>query len=379
MAEIVLDRVSKAYAGGTAAVRDLSLTVADGELLVLVGPSGCGKTTTLRLIAGLEEADAGEIRIGGRTVNGVHPGDRDIAMVFQNYALYPHMTVYRNMAFALRMRRVARDRIDRRVRETARLLGIEALLDRRPAALSGGQRQRVALGRAIVREPKAFLFDEPLSNLDARLRTSTRAELKALHQRLRTTTVHVTHDQEEAMTLGDRIAVMAGGVLQQVGPPLEVYCHPVNRFVAGFIGTPPMNFFSGAVVRDGGTARFHERAADGDGFRLPLATALADGRPTDRPLVCGIRPQALSLVPTSPAPPGTDEGTIEARVEVVEPLGDQQDLVCTTPAGSRFVARVPGAAGPTPGRTVRLAVSLDRVHLFEEGDFGAAVNRPGRA
>ena len=240
MAQLSLKNVGKRYPDGFVAVKDFNLEAADGEFVVLVGPSGCGKSTTLRLIAGLEEDFTGTITIGDRVVNDVHPKDRDIAMVFQNYALYPHMSVYKNMAFALKLRKVPKAEIDRRVREAARILNIETLLERKPGQLSGGQRQRVALGRAIVREPKAFLFDEPLSNLDAKLRVSTRAELKALHLRLRTTTIYVTHDQEEAMTLGDRIVVMAAGLIQQVAPPLTVYRKPVNRFVASFVGTPPI-------------------------------------------------------------------------------------------------------------------------------------------
>src|SRR5436190_21520386 len=245
MAQVTFDNVSKAFPGGrngpVQAVAGFSLDVHDGEFLVLVGPSGCGKTTVLRMLAGLEDATSGTIAIGGRIVNNVAPKDRDIAMVFQNFALYPHMTVYKNMAFALKLRGIPKPEIERRVRDTAKTLGIGELLERRPRELSGGQRQRVAVGRAIVREPKAFLFDEPLSNLDAKLRVSTRAELKALHQRLRTTTIYVTHDQEEAMTLGDRVVVMSGGVIRQAAPPLEVYRRPATTFVASFIGAPPMN------------------------------------------------------------------------------------------------------------------------------------------
>ncbi|MEK6702663.1 MAG: sn-glycerol-3-phosphate ABC transporter ATP-binding protein UgpC, partial [Planctomycetota bacterium] len=252
MAQVNLQDVRKVYPNGYEAVKGFSLDIADGEFVVLVGPSGCGKSTTLRMVAGLEESSGGNISIGGRVVNDVHPKDRDIAMVFQNYALYPHMSVYKNMAFALKLRGVPKAEIDRRVMDAARTLGLEQLLDRKPKALSGGQRQRVAVGRAIVREPKAFLFDEPLSNLDAKLRVTTRAELKALHLRLKTTTIYVTHDQEEAMTLGDRIVVMSNGLIQQSGPPLEVYQKPANRFVAAFVGMPPMNFFDGVLEQPGG-------------------------------------------------------------------------------------------------------------------------------
>jgi multiple sugar transport system ATP-binding protein len=252
MAEVILENVTKVFPGGTVAVEEFSLNIRDQEFIVLVGPSGCGKSTTLRMVAGLEEATRGTIRIGNRVVNDVPPKDRDIAMVFQNYALYPHMTVYKNMAFGLRLRRFPKAEIDRRVREAAKILGIEELMDRKPRALSGGQRQRVAVGRAIVRQPQAFLFDEPLSNLDAKLRVEMRAELKRLHHRLKTTVIYVTHDQAEAMTLGDRVVVMNAGRVQQVAPPLVVYDFPVNRFVAGFLGTPAMNFIPGRLVAQDG-------------------------------------------------------------------------------------------------------------------------------
>src|SRR5829696_5867374 len=260
MAQVTLENVTKVFPGGVKAVDALDLAVADREFVVLVGPSGCGKSTTLRMIAGLEEATSGTIRIGERVVNDVPPKDRDIAMVFQNYALYPHMTVYKNMAFALKLRKVPKPQIQQRVLEAARMLEIEHLLERKPRELSGGQRQRVAVGRAIVREPAAFLFDEPLSNLDAKLRVTTRAELKRLHQRLKTTTVHVTHDQEEAMTLGDRIFVMKEGKIQQADTPLRTYNYPINRFVAGFIGMPPMNFFDGRLLQGDGKLMFEEGA-----------------------------------------------------------------------------------------------------------------------
>src|SRR5881394_3868556 len=258
MARVELQKITKIYPGGVKAVDAVDLSIADQEFVVLVGPSGCGKSTTLRMIAGLEEITGGQIRIGDRIVNDIPPKNRDIAMVFQNYALYPHMTVYKNMAFALKLRGVPKDQIDARVTEAAKILDIEHLLDRKPKALSGGQRQRVAVGRAIVREPAAFLFDEPLSNLDAKLRVTTRAELKRLHHRLKTTTIYVTHDQEEAMTLGDRIVAMKDGKIQQADTPLNVYTHPNNRFVAGFIGMPPMNFFDGAIKQRDGQLAFEE-------------------------------------------------------------------------------------------------------------------------
>src|SRR5438128_816845 len=262
MAQVVLEKVSKVYPGpgktGVKAVDAIDLHIADQEFIVLVGPSGCGKSTTLRMVAGLEEISEGVIRIGDKVVNDIPPKNRDIAMVFQNYALYPHMTVYKNMAFALKLRGLPKDQINQRVIEAAKILDIEHLLERKPKALSGGQRQRVAVGRAIVREPAAFLFDEPLSNLDAKLRVTTRAELKRLHHRLKTTTIYVTHDQEEAMTLGDRIVVMKEGKIQQADTPLRTYNHPVNRFVAGFIGMPPMNFFDGQIRENSGQLAFEE-------------------------------------------------------------------------------------------------------------------------
>src|SRR5881396_2607550 len=256
MAQVVLEKISKVFPGGVKAVDAIDLGIRDQEFVVLVGPSGCGKSTTLRMVAGLEEISDGTIRIGNRVVNDVPPKDRDIAMVFQNYALYPHMTVYKNMAFGLKLRRMPKPQIHQRVMEAAKILDIEHLLERKPKALSGGQRQRVAVGRAIVREPAAFLFDEPLSNLDAKLRVTTRAELKRLQHRLKTTTIYVTHDQEEAMTLGDRIVVMRDGIIQQSDTPLRTYNHPVNRFVAGFIGMPPMNFFDGVINSSNGKLVF---------------------------------------------------------------------------------------------------------------------------
>jgi multiple sugar transport system ATP-binding protein len=381
MAAVSLHNIGKVFPGGVAAVAGVTLDIADGEFVVLVGPSGCGKSTTLRIVAGLEDATSGTVSIGGRVVNNVQPKDRDIAMVFQNYALYPHMTVHQNMAFALKLRRVPRDEIERRVRDAARILGIEDLLKRRPRELSGGQRQRAAVGRAIVREPKAFLFDEPLSNLDAALRLSTRAELKALHQRLKTTTIYVTHDQEEAMTLGDRIAVMHKGRIQQAGPPLEVYARPANRFVGAFIGTPGMNFIEGVLERDpGGGAAFVEGTggngrgpqprsiAVGDAARIVLPRGHADrlSEWVGRQLVLGVRPQALSEREGGAGAP------IRLGVGVVEPLGDQIDLIGQTPAGTRLVARVAARSGTAfaPGQAVALSVDTARVHCFEPGEFG---------
>ena len=357
MALVKLENVRKVYPGGVEAVRGVSLAVGDGEFLVLVGPSGCGKSTTLRMVAGLEEPTQGEVIIGDRVVTRVHPKDRDIAMVFQNYALYPHMTVRQNMGFALKMRRTPKAEIDKRVANTARLLGIEDLLDRRPAALSGGQRQRVAVGRAIVREPAAFLFDEPLSNLDARLRVTMRAELKALHMRLKTTAIYVTHDQEEAMTLGDRIVVMRDGTVQQAGSPLEVYGRPANRFVGSFVGTPPMNFIDGRIAGGDGGPWF-----EGGGLRLSVsaehARALAVGQD-----VC------LGLRPTLFRESESEVGGIGLDVRVVEPLGEHMDVLCATESGVALVARVKARVGLTPGPR-RFEVDMASAHYFEPGESG---------
>jgi multiple sugar transport system ATP-binding protein len=372
MAQVTLDNVRKTYAGGIEAVGSFTLDIKDGEFLVLVGPSGCGKSTVLRMIAGLEDITSGSIAIGGRVVNDVAPKDRDISMVFQNYALYPHMSVYNNMAFALKLRGIAKGEIDRRVREAARILGIEEFLDRKPKALSGGQRQRVAVGRAIVREPKAFLFDEPLSNLDAKLRVTTRAELKALHQRLKTTSIYVTHDQEEAMTLGDRIVVMSRGLIQQAGSPLEVYRRPVNRFVAGFVGTPPMNFLEGRLARTGDDLTFVE----GDGedinalrLRIPAAKSGALANHAGKPVVLGIRPQAVR------DGAGQPHETATLAVRVIEPLGDAMDVSCRTSRGTPIVARVPAHSGVNAGAPASFHVIMDEAHVFEPGEFGVNLTR----
>ncbi len=362
MAQVTLQNVRKAYPNGFEAVKSLSLDVRDGEMIVLVGPSGCGKSTTLRLIAGLETLSDGTILIDGRVVNDVHPKDRDIAMVFQNYALYPHMSVRDNMSFALRMRRVPKPEIRRRVHDAARTLGIEDLLDRKPRQLSGGQRQRVAVGRAIVREPKAFLFDEPLSNLDAKLRVTTRAELKALHHRLNATTVYVTHDQEEAMTLGDRIVVMKDGLVQQAGPPLEVYRKPVNRFVASFIGTPPMNFLDGVLTGSPPGLIFVESGSGRLHLRVDPAHAAALAPRIGKPIVLGLRPQA-AVDPGDASRPGLSPADL--RVNVVEPLGDSMDLACTTPAGAPFVARIPARAGFPTGAVATFGIDMAKAHFFE--------------
>jgi multiple sugar transport system ATP-binding protein len=325
-------------------VKGISLAIRDQEFVVLVGPSGCGKSTTLRMIAGLEDPSAGQIVIGGRVVNDVAPKDRDIAMVFQSYALYPHLTVGENLGFGLKMRKVPQAEIDARVAEVARLLGLADLLGRKPKALSGGQRQRVAMGRAIVRRPQVFLFDEPLSNLDAKLRVQMRAEIARLHHRLRTTVVYVTHDQTEAMTLADRIVVMHHGVVQQEGAPLDLYDRPKNRFVAGFLGSPAMNFLAGTIA-DG-----HARAP---GLDVPLPVAAAPGAVT-----LGIRPEHLALE-ASP-----ESAAISGRVEVREPIGSELYLYVETEAG-QLVVRAPAHAPVRVGEAVTLHVRPAHVHLFD--------------
>jgi ABC-type sugar transport system ATPase subunit len=350
MATIVLERLEKTYAGGTRALVDCSLAVGDGELVVLVGPSGCGKSTLLRLVAGLETPTRGEIRIGDRVVNGVAAQERNVAMVFQDYALYPHMTARENLDFPLRMRRLDRAERTDRVGRIAESLGLVPLLDRLPKALSGGQRQRVAMGRALVREPDAFLMDEPLSNLDARLRTQVRAEIKALQRRTRTTTLYVTHDQVEAMTLGDRVAVLDHGVLQQVAPPRDLYERPANAFVAGFIGNPPMNLFPTRVDVVGGRPV----------FRIGDQTAPAGERPAGQlrvPLTAGVRPEAIALVADGP-------DALRAVVAHVELLG-HETLVHADVGDVRLVVRTDGMATVGPGDRVALRIDPVRLHWFD--------------
>lgn len=356
MASVSLSQVAKVFDGQVTAVHPLDLEIRDGEFLVLVGPSGCGKSTTLRMIAGLESVTAGELRIGDRVVNDVPPRDRDIAMVFQNYALYPHMTVRQNLAFALKMRKVPKAEINDQVAWAAELLGLAPLLDRKPRALSGGQRQRVALGRAIVRQPAVFLFDEPLSNLDAKLRVEMRAEIKRLHRQLKTTTVYVTHDQEEAMTLGDRVAVMCEGHMNQCAPPLEIYAEPADRFVASFLGMPPMNFLEGRLIgRDGGVQFVSDEGM------LPVA---GDAAPLlngddERPVIAGIRPEAFELSESG-------EAGLAATVQVVEPLGATMDVFLQSATGKSLVCRT--AARPLSELAeVRATAAPERVYLFDPG------------
>ena len=358
MAKVRLEHVWKRF-GKVVAVKDFNLETEDGEFVVFVGPSGCGKTTTLRMIAGLEEISEGRIYIGDRLVNDVPPKDRDIAMVFQNYALYPHMNVYENMAFGLRLRRYPKDEIDRRVKEAARILKIEHLLNRKPRELSGGQRQRVAMGRAIVREPKVFLMDEPLSNLDAKLRVEMRAEIAKLQRRLGVTTIYVTHDQVEAMTLGHRIVVMKDGEIQQVDTPLNLYDFPANRFVAGFIGSPSMNF-----IRAGVEAQGEKVYLVAPGFRVRANPILAQAlRPyAGKEVWMGIRPEHLGLKGYTVIP--EEENVIRGEVEVAEPLGAETEIHVSVD-GTVLVAKVDGHAPVKPGDRVELLADTSRLHAFD--------------
>ncbi len=376
MAKVVIESLTKIYpeksGPGVCAVNAINLSVENREFMVLVGPSGCGKSTTLRMIAGLEEISAGTIAIDGRVVNQVPPKDRDIAMVFQNYALYPHMSVYDNLAFGLKMRKFPKAEIDNRVREAAALLGLEQLLNRRPKALSGGQRQRVAVGRAIVRKPKVFLFDEPLSNLDAKMRVSTRAEISKLHARLGATMIYVTHDQVEAMTMGDRICVMKDGNIMQVAEPLALYNRPENLFVAGFIGSPPMNFFKGTLRRTAGHLAFIEAVGTpaapttppSTGLSLTLTEDLARKGTThvDQPVIFGIRPEhvqdALTMTDADPA------RTAEVKVEIAEPMGAETYLYLDTGATS-FIARVRPTDRFEANQRIKVTFDLDHAHLFD--------------
>jgi len=375
MADVLLEGVGKTYGSDVRAVETMDLSIGDGEFLVLVGPSGCGKSTTLRMIAGLEEITDGRISIDGRVVNDVHASERDIAMVFQNYALYPHMTVARNLSFGLERRRTHGSRlrallsgayrrartletgsIRARVAEAARTLGIEQLLDRHPRELSGGQRQRVALGRALVRQPKAFLFDEPLSNLDAKLRVEMRTELRVLHRALSATMIYVTHDQEEAMTLGDRLVVMSEGVVQQVDSPAEVYRRPANRFVAGFVGTPSMNFLEGRVDEPG-------RFVVGD-----VRVTLPDGAGSRAagPCTLGVRPDSFEVSTKG-------DGAVRGTIRTLEFLGDRMDLILDT-GGGQLVCRTDPMDSLREGQTVHLTPVGEGVHLFEPGPDGARLD-----
>lgn len=387
MAEIVLDRVTKSYPDGATAVKELSITIADGEFVILVGPSGCGKSTTLNMIAGLEDISSGDLRIGGERVNEKAPKDRDIAMVFQSYALYPHMTVRQNIAFPLTLAKMQKAEIAEKVDETARILDLTDFLDRKPAQLSGGQRQRVAMGRAIVRHPKAFLMDEPLSNLDAKLRVQMRGEIARLQQRLGTTTVYVTHDQTEAMTLGDRVVVMRGGVAQQIGTPEELYERPANLFVAGFIGSPAMNFFPATLTPTGLTLPFGEVT-----LTQPVHDVVTQ-HSTPEKVIVGVRPEHLQDVTLIDAYQRLSALKFEVKVDMVESLGADKYVYFTTEGCAvqsdqlaeldaesgaeehEFVARVPAASKAAKGQSLELAFDTLKLAVFD-ADSGINLTVP---
>jgi multiple sugar transport system ATP-binding protein len=357
MAEVRLEKVSKIYNEKVKAVDEVSLTIHDKEFMVLVGPSGCGKSTTLRMVAGLEEISQGNIFIDNVLVNDIPPKDRDIAMVFQNYALYPHMTVFENMAFGLKLRKFRKDEIKARVEEAAEILDLQDLLDRRPKELSGGQRQRVAVGRAIVRKPKVFLFDEPLSNLDAKLRVQMRVEISKLHQKLEATMIYVTHDQVEAMTMGDRIMVMKDGIVQQVESPAHLYSRPANKFVAGFIGSPAMNFFEGELVANG-SILFRNKS-----FDLQIPEKLSHGlhkEKTDK-IILGVRPEDFALEPTE----SKKDNSLEALVEVIEPMGSENYLYLKT-EDQDFIIRTAPSTNVKIKDKIQLYINLENIHLFDE-------------
>ena len=356
MAKVTLTNVDKIYPGNVKAVDNFNLEIRDGEFLVMVGPSGCGKSTTLRMVAGLEEISAGTIKIGERVVNNVAPKDRDIAMVFQNYALYPHMSVRDNLAFGLKLRHFPKEEIKKRVAEAAKILGIEDLMERRPKALSGGQRQRVAVGRAIVRKPAVFLFDEPLSNLDAKMRVQMRVEISRLHAQLKTTMIYVTHDQVEAMTMGERIVVMKDGLIQQVADPLTLYDRPANKFVGGFIGTPPMNFFNGIIRKEKGTLVFDNEA----GETLPVVGNDAVQAHEGKKIILGLRPEAIGSASAEEA----KQGYISADVDVVEQMGSESYLYCKGKT-QNFICRVDAHTPIRAQQSVKLAVHMQFAHFFD--------------
>ncbi|MBP1537330.1 MAG: sn-glycerol-3-phosphate ABC transporter ATP-binding protein UgpC [Ruminococcus sp.] len=381
MASVSLREIYKKYSGGVIAVSDFNIEIQDKEFIILVGPSGCGKSTTLRMIAGLEEISEGELYIGDRLVNDVAPKDRDIAMVFQNYALYPHMTVFDNMAFGLKLRKVPKDEIARKVEEAARILDISHLLDRKPKALSGGQRQRVALGRAIVRNPQVFLLDEPLSNLDAKLRAQMRTEIAKLHQKLGTTFIYVTHDQTEAMTMGDRIVVMKDGYIQQIDTPTNLYQNPVNQFVAGFIGSPQMNFID-AVLRKNGDKYSVEFGKEGtrgeEGIKYTIdvpASKVSDDELLypliDQEVVLGVRPECIHDEPAFLAQATT--GVVEADVEVTEMMGAETYLYLDC-AGIPLTARVSPRTTARTGDTIKVALDPNRIHIFDKETEKSVLN-----
>lgn len=360
MAQVIMENVTKIYGNDVVAVKDFNLNIQDKEFVVIVGPSGCGKSTSLRMVAGLEEISGGTIKIGEKVVNDISPKDRDIAMVFQNYALYPHMTVYENMAFGLKLRKFPKDEIEKRVQEAATILEIEHLLDRRPKELSGGQRQRVAVGRAIVRKPAVFLFDEPLSNLDAKLRVQMRAEIQKLHSRLQTTMIYVTHDQVEAMTMGDRIVVMKDGLIQQVDNPIHLYNEPVNKFVAGFIGNPAMNFIEGSLEEASASFMFKK-----GNFRLKLPDTYKEKLSdfVGKEVILGIRPEDIHDKVFISQP---KEGTIfRAIVEVIEPMGNEIFLYLKT-SDHTIIARVSPETNVNINQEMDLVVNTSKIHIFDK-------------
>ena len=364
MAQVLLESVRKEFPGGVVAVHRSDMEIQDKEFMVMVGPSGCGKTTTLRMIAGLEEISEGTVTIGDRVVNNVLPKDRDIAMVFQNYAIYPHMTVFNNMAFGLKQRKYPRDVIRQRVMEASKTLGIDALLDRRPKALSGGQRQRVALGRAIVREPAVFLFDEPLSNLDAKMRVEMRKELKLLHQKLEATIIYVTHDQVEAMTLGDRVCVMSEGYIEQIGRPIDVYDFPASRFVGGFIGTPPMNFVPGTLENERGAAVFRHPDFD---YILPERFAQLLPQYQGQDVELGVRPEDFGHRDDAPK-----RGYVPGEVKIVEMLGNEQ-LIYLDCAGHMLISRRDSHFQVESGEIQKCVGAPAKIHLFD-GESGRNIS-----
>jgi multiple sugar transport system ATP-binding protein len=363
MGQVRLEKVTKKYSETMIAVNAVDFTVEDREFVVLVGPSGCGKSTTLRMIAGLEEISAGSIFIDGTLVNDVPPKDRDIAMVFQNYALYPHMTVFENLAFGLKMRKYPKQDIDSRVRQAAEILGIQQLLDRKPKALSGGQRQRVALGRAIVRRPKVFLFDEPLSNLDANLRVQMRTEISRLHKQLQATMIYVTHDQIEAMSMGDRIVVMKDGIVQQIDSPLTIYNNPANSFVAGFIGSPTMNFFEGAVANSSGTYQFKDEFGALN-FPIDISKHPSISTLAGKPVTLGVRPEHIAAKPQN-----ASACTVPVNIEVTEPVGNEIFLHCKLAnAQYQFVSRIASDIHPEAGKPFDLYFDITKLHFFDKKD-----------
>ena len=372
MANVSLRHIYKIYDGGVTAVTDFNLEIADKEFIILVGPSGCGKSTTLRMIAGLEDISKGELYIGDMLANDVAPKDRDIAMVFQNYALYPHMTVYDNMAFGLKLRKTPKDEIKRRVEEAARILGIEQYLDRKPKALSGGQRQRVALGRAIVRDPKVFLLDEPLSNLDAKLRAQMRTEISKIYQRLGTTFIYVTHDQTEAMTMGTRIVVMKDGFIQQVDTPQHLYDKPCNMFVAGFIGSPQMNFIDATLKKVGS-----EYALCFDKYQIIVPSEKTKGGVLDpyvgKEVVFGIRPEHVHDEPEFLAKCASDNGVVDCNVDVTELMGAEIYLYVNI-GGIPVTARVEPTSTAKPGDSIKAAFELDKIHIFDKETERTIIN-----